>query len=69
MLESRVQAMLEEVVSSSLVARTGKLIEKRLGRKLEPFDVWLNVALMFTAGSRIVIAATWPGVSVGAAAV
>ncbi len=42
MLESRVQAMLEEVVSSPLVARTGKLIEQRLGRKLEPFDIWYN---------------------------
>jgi hypothetical protein len=42
MLESRVQAMLEEVVSSPLVPRVGKLIEKRLGRKLEPFDVWYN---------------------------
>ncbi|HYO75223.1 MAG TPA: hypothetical protein VE010_02070 [Thermoanaerobaculia bacterium] len=42
MLESRVQAMLEEVVSSPLVPRVGKLIEKRLGRKLEPFDIWYN---------------------------
>jgi hypothetical protein len=42
MLESRVQGMLEEVVSSPLVPRVAKLIEKRLGRKLEPFDVWYN---------------------------
>jgi hypothetical protein len=42
MLESRVKAMLEEVVSSPLVPRTAKLIETRLGRKLEPFDVWYN---------------------------
>ena len=42
MLESRVQAMLEEVVSSPLVPRVAKLIEKRLGRKLEPFDIWYN---------------------------
>ncbi|HEX7831578.1 MAG TPA: hypothetical protein VF787_18125 [Thermoanaerobaculia bacterium] len=42
MLESRVQAMLEEVVSSPLVPRVAKLIEKRLGRKLEPFDLWYN---------------------------
>jgi hypothetical protein len=42
MLESRVQSMLEEVVSSPLVPRVAKLIEKRLGRKLEPFDVWYN---------------------------
>ncbi|HEY0155745.1 MAG TPA: hypothetical protein VGF28_00480 [Thermoanaerobaculia bacterium] len=42
MLESRVQAMLEEVVSSPLVPRVARLIEKRLGRKLEPFDIWYN---------------------------
>ncbi len=42
MLESRVQAMLEEVVSSPLVPRVAKLIEKRLGRPLEPFDIWYN---------------------------
>jgi hypothetical protein len=42
MLESRVQAMLEEVISSPQVPRVAKLIEKRLGRKLEPFDVWYN---------------------------
>jgi len=42
MLESRVRAMLEEVVSSPHAARVAKLIEKRLGRKLEPFDVWYN---------------------------
>jgi len=42
MLESRVQAMLVEVVSSPLVPRVGKLIEQRLGRKLEPFDIWYN---------------------------
>jgi hypothetical protein len=42
MLESRVKAMLEEVVSSPLVPRVGKVIEKRLGRKLEPFDIWYN---------------------------
>ena len=42
MLESRVQSMLEEVVSSPLVPRVAKLIEKRLGRKLEPFDIWYS---------------------------
>src|SRR5687767_1505763 len=42
MLESRVQKMLEEVVSSPLVPRVAKLIEKRLDRKLEPFDIWYN---------------------------
>ena len=42
MLESRVQSMLEEVVSSPLVPRVAKLIEQRLGRKIEPFDIWYN---------------------------
>jgi hypothetical protein len=42
MLESRVKAMLEEVVSSPLVARVAALIQKRLGRQLEPFDIWYN---------------------------
>ena len=38
--EERVRQMLEAVVTSPLVPRVGRLIEKRLGRKLEPFDVW-----------------------------
>ncbi|HEX7150679.1 MAG TPA: hypothetical protein VF618_04255 [Thermoanaerobaculia bacterium] len=40
--EARVKAMLEEVVSSPLAPRVAKLIEQRLGRKLEPFDIWYN---------------------------
>ena len=40
--EARVKTMLEQVVSSPLVAQTAKLIEQRLGRPLEPFDVWYN---------------------------
>jgi len=40
--EARVKAMLEDVVSSPLVAQTAKLIEARLGRPLEPFDIWYN---------------------------
>jgi hypothetical protein len=40
--EARVKAMLEEVLSSPLVAQTAKLIQTRLGRPLEPFDVWYN---------------------------
>ncbi|HXY02425.1 MAG TPA: hypothetical protein VEI49_02555 [Terriglobales bacterium] len=40
--EARVQAMLEQVVSSPLVAQTAKLIQSRLGRPLEPFDIWYN---------------------------
>jgi hypothetical protein len=34
--------MLEQVLTSPLVPRVAKLIEKRLGRKLEPFDIWYN---------------------------
>jgi hypothetical protein len=40
--EPRVKAMLERVLSSPLVAKTAKLIASRLGRPLEPFDVWYN---------------------------
>ena len=34
--------MLEAVVSSPLVPQVAGVIEKRLGRPLEPFDVWYN---------------------------
>ena len=40
--EQRVQAMFEQVLGSPLVARTAKVIATRLGRKLEPFDIWYN---------------------------
>jgi hypothetical protein len=40
--EVRVRAMLEQIVSSPLVPRVAKVIEKRLGRPLEPFDIWYN---------------------------
>jgi len=40
--EARVQAMLEQVLSSPLVPRVAQLIEKRLGRPLEPYDIWYN---------------------------
>jgi hypothetical protein len=40
--EERVRAMLVEVVSSPLAPRVAALIESRLGRPLEPFDVWYN---------------------------
>ncbi len=40
--EARVKDMLERVLTSPHVVRTAKLIEKRLGRKLEPFDIWYN---------------------------
>jgi hypothetical protein len=40
--EPRVKAMLETVLSSPLVPRVAALIRKRLGRPLEPFDIWYN---------------------------
>jgi hypothetical protein len=40
--EQRVKAMLEQVLTSPEVPRVAKLIEKRLGRPLEPFDIWYN---------------------------
>ena len=40
--EARVEKMLKDVLTSPLVSRVAKLIEQRLGRKLEPFDIWYN---------------------------
>ena len=40
--ESRARQMLEQVVSSPLVPQVAKLIEQRLGRPLEPFDIWYD---------------------------
>ena len=40
--EQRVKAMLEQVLSSPMVPRVAALIQNRLGRPLEPFDVWYN---------------------------
>jgi hypothetical protein len=40
--EAQAQAMLEKVVGSPLAARVGNLIQQRLGRPLEPFDIWYN---------------------------
>ena len=40
--EVRVKAMLEQILSSPMVPRAAALISKRLGRPLEPFDVWYN---------------------------
>jgi len=42
MSEARVRAMLEQVLASPEFTAVGRLIEKRLGRPLEPFDVWYN---------------------------
>jgi hypothetical protein len=38
--EARVKKMLEDVLTSPLVPKVAALIEKRLGRKLSPVDVW-----------------------------
>lgn len=38
--EARVRKMLEQVVSSPLAPKVAALIQQRLGRKLEPFDIW-----------------------------
>ncbi|HKQ99856.1 MAG TPA: hypothetical protein VJT09_04235 [Pyrinomonadaceae bacterium] len=40
--EARVQKMFEQVLTSPLVPEVAKLIESRLGRPLEPFDIWYN---------------------------
>jgi hypothetical protein len=40
--EARFVAMMDEVLTSPLAPRIARLIEKRLGRKLEPFDVWYD---------------------------
>ncbi|HXX13612.1 MAG TPA: hypothetical protein VEJ47_01800 [Candidatus Eremiobacteraceae bacterium] len=40
--EKRVRQMLEQVVSSPLAPRVAQLIQTRLGRPLEPFDIWYD---------------------------
>jgi len=40
--EERVRKMLENVLESPLFAQVGQLIGQRLGRELEPFDIWYN---------------------------
>ncbi len=40
--EERVRGMFEQLLSSPLLPRVAELIEKRLGRPLEPFDIWYN---------------------------
>ena len=40
--EARVRAMLEQVLKAPEVAETARLIAQRLGRPLEPFDIWYN---------------------------
>jgi len=40
--EERVAEMFEAVLSSPLLGRVAALIEERLGRPLQPFDIWYN---------------------------
>ncbi len=40
--EARVQAMFEQVLGSEVFKQVGALIATRLGRKLEPFDIWYS---------------------------
>jgi hypothetical protein len=40
--EERVEEMFEQLLSSPLLVETGQIIEERLGRPLEPFDIWYN---------------------------
>lgn len=40
--QADVEQLFIDFVSSPVVKQVGKLIEKRLGRKLEPFDIWYN---------------------------
>ena len=40
--EARVKQMFEQVLSSPMVPKVAAIIQKRLGRKLEPFDIWYN---------------------------
>lgn len=42
MPETRVRAMLEQVLRSPQMMAVGRLIERRLGRPLEPFDIWYD---------------------------
>lgn len=40
--EAAVRAMLESVLKSPLVPKVARIIEERLGRPLQPFDIWYN---------------------------
>ncbi|MDB4964746.1 MAG: hypothetical protein JWN44_435 [Myxococcales bacterium] len=40
--ETRFVAMMEEILTSPLAPRVAKLVQKRLGRPLEAFDVWYD---------------------------
>ena len=38
----RVVAMFDAVLTSPMLGRTARLIEEKLGRPIEPFDIWYN---------------------------
>jgi hypothetical protein len=40
--EERVRAMFDAVLSSPYLERVASLVQERLGRPLEPFDIWYN---------------------------
>ncbi len=40
--EARVRTMFERVLGSPLLPRVAALIQKRLGRPLQPYDIWYN---------------------------
>ena len=40
--EAATEKLFEEVLNSTAVKDTAVLVEKRLGRKLKPFDIWYN---------------------------
>lgn len=40
--EAQVEKLFTGLLSSPLIARTAALIEKRLGRKLRPYDIWYD---------------------------
>ncbi len=40
--EARVRAIFEQVLGSPLLPRVAALVQKRLGRPLQPFDIWYN---------------------------
>lgn len=42
MLEEDVEKLFETILSSEVLMDIGQLIEKRLGRKLRPFDIWYD---------------------------
>jgi len=48
--DDRVGAMIEQILTSPLVPQVARLIEARLGRPLEPFDLWYNG---FRPGSQL----------------